>query len=467
MNKKKKAVVVICSIALLLPVALLFFFGINTGPTIQESVDKRVEAYETDLRDSIDSFKDKASVTKYLVNWGENKGIDVKTDYSGNVIYSIPANKKTSDSKSMVLICAYDYKCMDSYINSIVSALSVAKTTTEHEDLKIIFICENEDDKKSIENLSSEYFIDNTEIFYLKDTKKSQLSLLTGGCQQYTISKYYQQTLPENTKAYTIKLKGLPTFAVNRSNVENPNPILQLGKLLAKFKSNYINFELANFTGGTGAKLTPSSATMTIIVNDDNTEKVEKLLNKDIEKFIEKYSERYSDVHYSFKVIKTPQQVVNKEVSEHLVSLMYTLLNGVYSNSGEEITSIINVGRISIENGYISLNAFASGSSKSTLSEIKSSYQTISALAEMDFTVTYESPVFKASKASSEICTKFQASYKKFKGNEIKVSNMPECTLCSKLSEKNKNMNIVVLGISKNSKDDFTGALITYMQSQW
>ena len=204
---------------------------------------------------------------------------------------------------------------------------------------------------------------------------------------------------------------------------------------------------------------------MTIIVNDDNAEKVEKVLNKDIEKFSEKYSERFPDMHYSFKVIKTPERVVNKEVSEHLVSLMYTLLNGVYSNAEEEVTSIINVGKISIDNGHSSLHAFASGSSKGTLSEIKNSYQTISALAEMDFTVTDESPVFKASKASSEICIKFQASYKKFKGNEIKVSNMPEYTLCSKLSEKNKNMNIVVLGISKNSKDDFTGALITYMQS--
>jgi len=464
MTKNKKIIATVLIVVLLLLIGVLILVNTDRGPSLQESVNQRVSAYETDIKDSMESFKDKASVTKYLVNWAESKSIDVNTDYYGNVIYSIPATKKAADKNPIVIICGYDYKCMDSYINGIVTALSVSKTTAEHEDLKIIFVSENEDDRKALKNLSAEYFTDETETFYLKDMNKAQLSMVTGGYQQYSISKTYQQTLPQNSKAYTIKLKGLPAGSVNLSTVEGPNPIEQLGKLLAKFKSNYINFELASFTGGTASNITPSSASMTIIVDDDATAKLEKVLNSDIEKFTEKYSEKYPDAQYSYKVVKTPERVVDKDISEQLVSFMYTLLNGIYSTEDDQVTSLVNVGQISIKDGQISLNVLASSFDKDTLSEIKSAYQTISVLAGMDFSVSDKGAIFKSNDKSSAVCEKLQESYNSFQKNEVKVRNMPEYTPCSILSEKNKNMSIVVLGISKKTKDDFTGALINHMQ---
>lgn len=464
MIKNKKFIAVICIVALLIIVGVIILFNTDRGPSLQESVDQRVSAYETDLKDSMGSFKDKASVTKYLVNWAESKSIEVSTDYYGNVIYNIPATKKVADKNPIVLICGYDYKCMDSYINSIVTALSVSKTTAEHENLKIIFVSENENDRDGIKNLSSEYFTKDTETFYLKDMNKSQLSLVTGGYQQYSISKDYQQTAPKKSKAYTINIKGITANSVNHSSVENPNPIEQLGKLLAKFKSNYINFELASFTGGSAANITPSSATMTIIVDDDATTKLEKVLNSDIETFNEQYSEKYPDAQYTFKVSKKPKQVVDKDVSEQLVSFMYTLINGVYSTEDEEITSMVNIGKISIEEGHISLEALASSHDKKALSEINSAYRTICVLADMEFTVSDKGSIFNANEKSSAVAEQFKNDYKDFKGNDVKINNMVESTPCSILCEKNSKMSIVVLGISKKTKDDFTGALINHMQ---
>ena len=63
-------------------------------------------------------------------------------------------------------------------------------------------------DKSDIYNLSSEYFTDDTETFYLTDTNKAQVVMSTGGYEEYTLSKDYQQLTPEKTTAYKIQLKS-------------------------------------------------------------------------------------------------------------------------------------------------------------------------------------------------------------------------------------------------------------------
>jgi len=84
MTKNKKIIATVLIVVLLLLIGVLILVNTDRGPSLQESVNQRVSAYETDIKDSMESFKDKASVTKYLVNWAESKSIDVNTDYYGN-----------------------------------------------------------------------------------------------------------------------------------------------------------------------------------------------------------------------------------------------------------------------------------------------------------------------------------------------------------------------------------------------
>ncbi|MBQ9961614.1 MAG: hypothetical protein IJP00_06870 [Firmicutes bacterium] len=468
--KNKKALivagVVLLCIILILAIYFIFIKG-NNEPSLQETIDGRVLAYETDLRDSLETLDSNDAVVKYLVNWGKNKNIDAKADYHNNVVFNIPATAAANEQKPTVIVCGYNADCMESYIHSIVCALTVAKTTTEHGDLKIIFVSENPDDSGNVEKISSKYFSDNTQAFYLGNTNNSKIGIATGGFNKYTISKNYKEVRPSNNKAYKISISGLPEQMMDSKSVKTPNPIKRLGNLLATFKSNSIIFELASFEGGKDASVTPGNASMTIVVNNDATTKLENQLNKAIEKFNDSYSEKYPDAAFTFEVCDLPSRVVNSDDTEHLVSLMYTLLNGEYSVDEEDddyITSYSNIGYISIKARKITILTAASSYDSSKLSEITESYKTISALSNIGFKVSSSKAVFAANDAGKELAKNFIVSYKKYKTTELEKKNVPEYTPCYYLSKLNEKAGLIYLGVTEKTQDNFAGGLIVHMQ---
>ena len=354
---------------------------------------------------------------------------------------------------------------MESYINSIACALTVAKTDTEHGNLKIIFVYENAVDSTNIEKLSSKYFSDNSEVFFLGNTNSSKIGLATGGYNEYSIAKNYKEVRSTYNKAYKISISGLPTQKINSKSVTAPNPIKRLGNLLATFKSNSIIFELASFEGGTDATITPGNATMTIVINDDATAKLEKSINNAIDKFNDSYSEKYPDASFTFEVCDVPSRVVKSDDSERIVSLIYTLLNGVYStDEDDEVTSYSNIGYISIKNKKIEIKASASSYDTSLLDEIAESYKTISALSDINFKLISEKPVFAASERGSELAKNFVISYKSFKTTELNKMSVPEYAPCNQISKINEKAGIIYLGITDKTKDNFAGGLIVHMQ---
>ena len=132
MSKKKKLIIICCAAVLLLAAlatAAYFYFihDEERPPTLEETVNNRVSAYDTDLTDSLAAMDSQAAASRYLVDWAENKGIDVSNDSYGNVIYTLPASEGMEDKNPVVIVCGYDYASMASYKNSIVCALTVAK----------------------------------------------------------------------------------------------------------------------------------------------------------------------------------------------------------------------------------------------------------------------------------------------------------------------------------------------------
>ena len=143
MNKKKKIIIIICIAIIIIcacaaAVYYFFFQSDDNPPTLEETVNNRISAYETDLLDSFASMTNQAAVTRYLVNWAENKGIKSEIDDHNNVIYSLPASDGYEDKAPVVLVTEYDHTCMGNYENSIVSAFTAAKNDEPHGEYKVI-----------------------------------------------------------------------------------------------------------------------------------------------------------------------------------------------------------------------------------------------------------------------------------------------------------------------------------------
>ena len=102
MKNKKKIIITAAVVIVILAIAAAAFYFVNKNkaqkpPSLQEAVESRISAYDTDLKDSLTSMTDQDQVRKYLSNWAENKGIDVKTDKYNNVIFSVKATEGLED----------------------------------------------------------------------------------------------------------------------------------------------------------------------------------------------------------------------------------------------------------------------------------------------------------------------------------------------------------------------------------
>lgn len=468
MKNKKKLIIIIAAIliAAVCIAAAVYFIVIKADkePTLRETVDNRIAAYETDLRDSLASMTDQKAVAKYLTNWAEHKGIEAKADKSNNVIFSIKATEGLENESPVVIICSYDYSCMESYINSIVTALTVAKNDNPHGAYNIIFISQEMGSVSGAENLSAQYFPENARVFYLGNSSSSRIADMTGGYEHYTLSRDISTASPSYNKAYRITISGLPAQSFSGKSSSAPNPIKTLGNLLANFKSTSILFELASFSGGSSANLVPTEASMTIVVNEDSSAKLEKKLDNSVEKFYDKYQDKYSDVQYTYEVVEMPSQIISQDDTESIVSLLYTSLSGVhYKDDAGDIVSIANIGSISAESGRFVMKASAASYDAELLSEITETYQTTGFLSGMDCNVDSEYGGFTVNESGKLIEEGFREAYSDYQSVKLESVNMPEFTPCGIISAKNDGMSMIAIGVTERTKDNFAGGLITYL----
>ena len=68
-NKKKLIIIISVAAVVLICAAAGIYLGFIKGgkePSLQETIDSRISAYETDLRDSLASMTDQESAAKYI-----------------------------------------------------------------------------------------------------------------------------------------------------------------------------------------------------------------------------------------------------------------------------------------------------------------------------------------------------------------------------------------------------------------
>lgn len=468
-NKKKTITTIIIIIAVIAVAFAAWFFlgrGGNDAPTLTETVDSRILAYETDLRDSIASMDSQQAVKEYLVNWAKNKDISVSTDNHNNIILQIPATEGLEANKPSVILCGYDYSCIESSINSIVSALTIAKNDQTHGEYTVIFLSEDKGDIAASEALADKYFSDDSQVFYLGNSNTSRIANATGGYEEYSLSKALKTAAPTYNAAYKISISGIPAQRFGSSTSSAPNAVKILGSQLANLKSKSIWFELASFSGGSDAALLPSEASVTVVISNDLSVKFENNMERAVEKFIDKYQEDYPDVQYTYEPVELPAQVIAPEDANGIVSLMYTALNGVhYKDDNGDIASLVNIGYIDTEDKTFKMSVAASSWDAALLAEISEAYQTTAGLTDFTFEAISKYAPCLIGEQHKAFEDSFRSAYKAYRNVKLDSVNMPEFTPLGVIAAKNQSMEIIALGITERTKDNFAGGIITYLST--
>lgn len=467
LTKKKKIIfVIIAAIMIIASASGLYFItsGRDKPPTLQEVVSEKFAAYETDLLDSLGSMESNQDVARYLVSWAENKGIRCTQDIVGNVIYNINAADGYEDADPVFIVCGFDGENMQEYVRTIAVALTAARNPQNNGPFLVAFCPESDGRYYGIENIAASYFDDNARVLYLDHSAEKKISAITGGFNYFSITDDIEYHKTEYDTAYTISIRNVPSFLVSENVDDTPNPIKVLGQLIADFQANSLIFQLADFHGGTNPAITPAEAEMTIVIDSSYIDKFEKKMNDSIEKFTGKYGEKFPQIEYTFVPAEVPSQVLEEETANNIVGFMYTVIDGVYSRDmSGNVTALTNMGRISSSGASLQIDVTSMSFDEDILAEIRSAYQIISGLCDVNFSMEDEQSVFDGGEKSDILLENFSATYEDFAAGSLDYVSVAEFTPCTFLAQKNNNASVLYCGIDEKNKEDFAGALIAFI----
>lgn len=469
MNGIKKLTAFLLMACLMLSTAALSSCG-SEAEAVEESLKSQIEdkamAYMTDLEDSMATLTDNSRVQEYLIYWAESKGVEVSSDSYGNVFMTVEASQSYEDASPTVVICQYDASGsggISRYIPAMASALYLAKNTVGMGDLTVIFSPETQNDFSGIINLDSAYLPDDANVFCLNPGESQMWSFNSGGFSTYRFTGDVEYTDPSGDVAYTITIQGLPGGIPDDGISDYPNPIKELGDLLAALKTNAIIFELADITGGSSAALYPESASITVVVDSSYVTKLESRLDSAIEKFMEKYSEEFPEATYTFEETSLPAQVFTKDTLNDFISTLYTIVNGEYQrDSGNDLISITNLGMIRCSDTTWYVQASANSLTEESMEEIDQTYMTICSLADITYEKTGNHDGWTAA-PDSEFAQDLAEAFNEYTGDDMTYMNCVQATSAAYVYEKNPDCSIVNVVIGEDEVERYTGTIVTFM----
>ena len=467
--KRRKKIIYICAgivlaAALVTGTLLIERSNRDAEPTLEQIVTEKLGAYQTDLYDSLATLNTDEKVADYLVTWASNKDIKASADKNNNVIFSIRASSDAYEQSQPVLIaCEYDSANMQSYVEPIATALTVAKNTNESGAFKIIFMPRTNGKMQGAEALSSDYITKDTKVFVLGASYSSKVATTTGGYKQFLITDKLKKTKSTHDKAYRITIDGIPSQDASYAM----NPIKTLGSLLANFKSTSLLFELSSFSGGESADTIPSSASVTVVINSADEEKFSFKMDRAIAKYLDKYSGDYPEITYTYEEVEVPSKVFTKTETENIVSLMYTAFNGVYYKDDDgNITAVTNIGKISTKSSKLSISVSTMSSSAELLDEISDAYKTIAGLCNVKSKTVKSYAIYSGGGKTQALLEEFEQSFISYTNDsEMVVEDAVEATPCSIFYDKSPGIAMLYCGITEKTKEKFAGSLISFLSA--
>lgn len=435
----------------------------NDEEDLSVKIEEKIIAYETDLKDSAETLTSTKKITEYLSNWAESKGVACTVDKNDNVIMSVSSSKEYKQASPTVIICPYDSIQFSNCIDPMAMAMYIAKNNENTGKLTVIFTKDTGHDFSGIKKLSGKYITDDSNVFCLSKGENNMWSLTTGARSSYQFSNSVEYTSPTLDKAYRIKIEGLPGGMPNSRISSYPNAVKELGDLLAYFKTNALIYQLAHISGGTSANLYPKLASAIVVIDQDDVEKFQTRMDTAIETFNDDYLEDYPDATYTYEEVDMPDYVFSEDSMNEFVSLMYTLLDGVYfRDDDDEIVSIASVGAIKEIDGQYNILATGNSLTEISMSNISNDYNTICSLSDVNYKRT-DSQKLWSGDAESQFANSVAAAFRTYSGKTIEFKDNVSASNASYIKEINEKAGIISVSVNEDRLERYTGTIVTYL----
>ncbi len=354
MKSKKKIIISIIVIVTTITVSLGLAFTYLPPSSSKIEAEEDILAYTADIMDVFPETASSADFSNYIYHWGQSRNIDSIIDSNDNVIFQVKSESPEPNNKTTVFHCSYDVNNLYACLYPISLSFYLSRNVITDNDLVFLFTNDSDASYKGLTSLSTTYFDENTEFISFTQVEDETYITASSQISKHTLSssiEYEPVNSAENKLSFDITVSGLNGGIPDKTVNNYPNPINELGAVLAAFKNSAFIFELVNIQGGTDYYAYPDTATMTVVIHKDHLDSFTDKMNNYIEDFIEDNIEEHPTLSYTYAPSTMTPSVLSMESTDNIVSMLYINNDGVYErNEEDKVIALSSVGKIYFDN---------------------------------------------------------------------------------------------------------------------
>ncbi|MEG0291440.1 MAG: hypothetical protein RR495_01210 [Anaerovoracaceae bacterium] len=444
----------------------------NDSEETENTLKTDIFDYYEKLRVKYDSANSEAELKEVIKSFSESLGFKVNDLGNGNLKFSIKPSEGYSKAKSTTLQIGYstEYKKDSSQVAAI--ALATLKNSTNHGKINVLITPENKKATTSVSKISKEDLqTDN----FINLTKWSKNAIFNGSSmtKDYKITKGLHRNIPNGNKAYEIKIDNMIKSDSGDRTEKHTNPIVFIGDILASAKASGTVMEIASFEGGNKVTDYPTSAKAVVVIDGSSEKKFTNKLAASKTSFRDKNRNRDADATFEYKEVPVPSQVLSLNDTSRLLSLLYTLVDGIYATTEEDYEGdVLALSTISsIKTGdFAELHAIGRSVDNAITKDMDNTFKTTSNLSDFTSSSQNRYPLWKAdvtgenNDVQSEFTIQVQDAFEKHNIKPTPRYNFVESD-CAVFKEINPSLEIISIGVNIENAYDQASGLVTLFEN--
>ena len=332
--------------------------------------------------------KHEERISKWLVQWGKDHGLETKSDKLGNVLIRKPASKGYEKSPWVALQAHMDMVCeknstkkfdfMKDAIQPVLDGgwLTADGTTLgaddgigvaailailedkklQHPALEALITVDEETGLTGANGLSKSWLKSEVLLNFDDEDEGEYCIGCAGGIDTVAEMDYKLVAAPKGCKAFIVKVSGLvgghSGDDINRGRA-NANKLLN--RILWEGTYHH-GMRLATIDGGNLRNAIAREAEALVCVPEDKVRAFKTMVTKMGKAMVFEFRSTEPDMEFELRDAEMPKKVVDADTQERLVNLVYACAHGVLAMSREIenfVETSTNLASIKMDKGFI------------------------------------------------------------------------------------------------------------------
>ena len=446
--------------------------------------------------------KKEERVIAFMMEFGQNLGLETIKDEVGNVIIKKPASAGMENRKTIVMqshldmvhqknndtVFDFDTQGIEMYVDGdwvrakgttlgadnglgVATIMAILESKDiKHPAIEALFTIDEETGMTGAMGLKGGLL--NGEILLNLDTEEDdEIDIgCAGGVDVTAVRSYNEEDVPEGSVGYTITVKGLngghSGMDIDKG-LGNANKIMN--RLLFDGFENF-GLQIAEINGGSLRNAIPRESVAKVII----AEMYDEAFVFDMQEIINdiKFEYKTTEQNLTIEIVKSelPSKVMDLGVQEGLLRAIYTAHNGVYRMSADMenlVETSNNIARVIVKDGEISIQNLTRSSVESSKFDLANALRSAFELFGCEVTFAGSYPGWTPN-VKSEILDVLTSIYEKQNGSKPHVVACHAGLECGILGTNYPDMDMISFGPTiKGAHSPDERASISSAQKYW